>query len=121
MPDGLKWPPALVASTALQSPFSWMWIACVLLGAKPPTSPVRCTPSPIGTTLSLPLTRLAEAEARFTVAALAVDTAAGGAGGAGGAFGAELQAATASTTAVASKVHVQRSRGRPIEQLVARG
>ena len=25
LPSGLKWPPALIPSAALQSPFSWMW------------------------------------------------------------------------------------------------
>ena len=100
--DGLKWPPALLASAALQSPFSWMWMAWVLLGARPPISPRRCTPSPIGIAVSLPLTRLAEAEARLTVAELAVDTAAG-AGVVGDIAGTVLQADSARATAAVSR------------------
>src|SRR5688572_14464642 len=107
-PAGLKCPPALLASAALQSPFSWMWMACTLLGAKPPISPVRCTPSRIGMTLSRPLTRLPEAEARLTTAALAVD--AGIAADDDGALfvvGAELQAVTARAAAASNMVFVR--------------
>src|SRR5690554_4446143 len=63
---GSKWPPALLASAALQSPFSWIWMAWVLFGARPPTSPCRCRPSPIGITDNRLLTRLPDAAARLT-------------------------------------------------------
>src|SRR5690606_23677946 len=69
---GLKCPPALLASTALQSPFSCTWMAWVCPAPRPPISPVMCTPLPIGTIDSVPLTRLPDAEARLTVAELAV-------------------------------------------------
>src|SRR3546814_4771444 len=46
---------------------AWVWPA-----PRPPIWPVMCTPSPIGVIDSLPLTRLPDAEARFTVAELAV-------------------------------------------------
>ena len=104
----MKCPPALLASAALQSPFSWMWMACTLLGVKPPISPVRCTPSPIGVTLSRPLTRLPEAEARLTMAALAVDVDVDVdvvfdvEGGGALVVGVELQAETARTVAAAN-------------------
>jgi len=35
--------PALVASGAVQSPNSWMWMACTLFGARPSTVAVRRT------------------------------------------------------------------------------
>ena len=69
---GLKWPPALAASAALQSPVSWMWKPWLLPGASPPMSPVTCTPLPIGINISLPLTRLPDAGARLLVATAAV-------------------------------------------------
>src|SRR3546814_15837978 len=47
-------------------------MASVSPAPRPPIWPVMCTPSPIGVIDSLPLTRLPDAEARFTVAALAV-------------------------------------------------
>src|SRR3546814_17827517 len=46
---------------------AWVWPA-----PRPPIWPVMCTPSPIGVIDSLPLTRLPDAEASFTVAELAV-------------------------------------------------
>src|SRR3546814_4058323 len=63
---------SLLASAALQSPFSCTWMAWVWPAPRPPIWPVMCTPSPIGVIDSLPLTRLPDAEARFTVAELAV-------------------------------------------------
>src|SRR3546814_8703139 len=72
LPVGLKCPPALLASAALQSPFSCTWMAWVWPAPRPPIWPVMCTPSPIGAIDSLPLTRLPEADARLTVAELAV-------------------------------------------------
>src|SRR3546814_222395 len=71
LPVGLKWPPALLASAALQSPFSCTWMAWVCPAPRPPIWPVMCTPSPIGAIDSVPLTRLPEADARLTVAELA--------------------------------------------------
>src|SRR5690606_23548832 len=70
--NGLKCGPALLASAALQSPFSWMWNACVPLADRPPSSPVRCRPLPIGVRVTLPLTRLPDAEASTATACLAV-------------------------------------------------
>src|SRR3546814_19975754 len=72
LPGGWKWPPALLASAALQSPFSCTWMAWVCPAPRPPIWPVMCTPSPIGAIDSVPLTRLPEADARLTVAELAV-------------------------------------------------
>src|SRR3546814_771254 len=72
LPVGLKCPPALLASAALQSPFSCTWMAWAWPAPRPPIWPVMCTPSPIGAIDSLPLTRLPEADARLTVAELAV-------------------------------------------------
>src|SRR5690606_10428333 len=109
-PAGLKWLPALVASAALQSPFSWTWKPNWPLGASPPTSPRTCTPPAIGTRLSLPLTRLPEAEARATLASCAVLTAAGWAAGGGVvATGAVvLQAASSSRPEVARQARAIR-------------
>ncbi|GAA5066828.1 hypothetical protein GCM10025759_00660 [Lysobacter panacisoli] len=77
----------------------------MLLGARPPTSPVICTPSLIGTTLSLPLTRLADAAARFTLAAFAVETGAGpAADDEDFVEGVELQADRATTDAASRAV-----------------
>src|SRR6185503_452749 len=42
---GLKCPPALLPSGALQSPFSWTWKPNSALGFRPCTVPVMCTPS----------------------------------------------------------------------------
>ena len=70
--NGLKCGPALLASAALQSPFSWIWNACALLACSPPISPVRCKPLPIGASVTLPLTRLPEADASTATACLAV-------------------------------------------------
>src|SRR5690606_28654638 len=100
-PAGLKWLPALVASAALQSPFSCTWKPKRPLGASPPTSPRTCTPPVTGTRPSLPLTRLPEAEARTTVASWAVLTGAGSAGGGGATGSVVLQAASSSRPVVA--------------------
>src|SRR6478735_2948320 len=72
LPVGLKCPPALLASAALQSPFSCTWMPCTLLGWRPPMVPVRCTPSPIGMSSMRPLTRLPDAPARLACACDAV-------------------------------------------------
>src|SRR3546814_17889211 len=71
LPVGLKCPPALLASEALQSPFSCTWMAWVWPAPRPPIWPVMCTPSPIGAIDSLPLARRPDAEARCTVAEMA--------------------------------------------------
>src|SRR4249919_2494918 len=86
LPVGLKCPPALLASAALQSPFSCTWMPCTLLGWRPPMVPARCTPSPIGMSSMRPLTKLPDAAARLACACDAVlCDAAGSAGfGAGG-------------------------------------
>src|SRR3546814_18304339 len=47
-------------------------MAWVCPAPRPPIWPVMCTPSPIGAIDSVPLTRLPEADARLTVAELAV-------------------------------------------------
>ena len=101
LPVGLKCGPALLASTALQSPFSCTWKPWVLLAGRPPTSPVRCTPSAMGTRVILPLTRLPDAEARLATPCLAVLVAAGAAGCSAG-FGLLPQAASATAVTVAS-------------------
>src|SRR5690606_3321379 len=72
-----------VASTALQSPFSWTWKPKRPLAGSPPTWPATCTPPGRGVRVSVPLTRLPEAEARATLASAAVLTVAGWAGAAG--------------------------------------
>src|SRR5690606_12793292 len=110
VPCGLKWPPALLASTALQSPFSCTWKPKWPSGCNPPTSPRMCTPSLVGTRVSLPLTRLPEAEASTATACWAVLTGAGGAGAAGG--GALLQAAMDRTATVHNKVRMTGLPGR---------
>src|SRR6478735_1904431 len=67
-----------------------MWKPCTLFGARPPMSPLMCTPSPIGASARRPLTR--EPEAGATLAA-ARDTAACGTAGGGVATGAGAGAA----------------------------
>src|SRR5207342_3155633 len=62
----------LAASAALQSPVSCTWKPWLLPGASPPMSPVTRTPSRIGVSVNLPLTRLPEAPARLLVATAAV-------------------------------------------------
>ncbi|SCU88949.1 hypothetical protein CNECB9_4870007 [Cupriavidus necator] len=44
LPVGLKWPPALIASGAEQSPFSWTWKPCTELGGRPVIAAVIITP-----------------------------------------------------------------------------
>ncbi|GAB3100585.1 hypothetical protein GCM10027159_24320 [Lysobacter terrae] len=83
-------------------------MACVLLGVRPPISPVMRTPSVTGAAASLPLTRLPEAGMSVTVAPLAMGTTGAGVGGGGGALGFEgavgavLQAVNAEATAMMS-------------------
>src|SRR5690606_2133373 len=92
VPAGLKCPPALDASAALQSPVSCTWKPCALFGARPPTSPAMCTAlAPMVITCSLPLTRLPEADARLTTALWSC----GGGVGAGAGAGVVVQAARA--------------------------
>src|SRR5690606_6636653 len=99
-PPGLKWPPALDASAALQSPVSWTWKTCWLFGDRPPTSPAMCTAlGPMVITCSLPLTRLPDADARLTTA-LCSST---GAAGSGAGAGVVLQAASPATRQAAAR------------------
>src|SRR5690606_23869389 len=94
-------PPALDASAALQSPVSCTWKPCALFGARPPTSPAMCTAlAPMVITCNLPLTRLPEADARFTTALWSCAT--GGAGSGAGA-GVVVQAASPATTKAATR------------------
>ncbi|SPC19083.1 hypothetical protein CO2235_MP100005 [Cupriavidus oxalaticus] len=44
LPPGLKWPPALIASGAEQSPFSWTWKPWTVLGGRPVIEAVISTP-----------------------------------------------------------------------------
>src|SRR5690606_40462763 len=55
---GLKWPPALLPSGALQSPFSCTWKPCSLPPGSPVTSPVTRMPPSTGAKLSVPATWL---------------------------------------------------------------
>src|SRR4249919_4401553 len=113
LPVGLKCPPALLASAALQSPFSCTWMPCTLLGWSPPMVPVRCTPSPIGCSVTRPLTRLPDAEARFACAEVAVLCACGASGcfGGGVAQPARVAAMAAETRAMAVPVRMGGSLG----------
>src|SRR6185369_3726676 len=43
LPVGLKCPPALLPSPELQSPFSWTWKPCVVLGGRPATCALTIT------------------------------------------------------------------------------
>src|SRR5262249_20376469 len=66
-PLGLKCPPALIASGALQSPFSWMWKPCPP-GARPVSLAFTVTLSPLWVKVTLPAAVLPAVGASVAVA-----------------------------------------------------
>jgi len=98
---GLKWPPALVPSGALQSPFSWMWKPCSLSGFKPVISPLARNWPSTRLKLMVPATVLSLVGCSCAVA-IGLASSGGAAGSAAGvvsAVGAMLSAGTASGSA----------------------
>src|SRR5690606_8095766 len=74
---GLKWPPALVASGALQSPFSCTWKPCWPPGGRPVTSPVMRIPPSTTANSRLPATALPSVGARAALAEAAAGAGSG--------------------------------------------
>ena len=68
LPSGLKWPAALIASGAEQSPFSWTWNPCSEFGLRPLTLAFTKTSLPCHTKLTSPLVFDPERDSKLALA-----------------------------------------------------
>ncbi|MNT17682.1 hypothetical protein D3C72_1528460 [compost metagenome] len=92
LPDGLKWPPALIASGAEQSPFSWTWKPCEVPGGRPVTATTTITPAACWSNVTRPavLVPLLDCNGAAALAPTVTRAAAGAAAGAALALAASL-------------------------------
>src|SRR5829696_7736732 len=58
LPPGLKWPPVLIPSPELQSPFSWTWKPCSAFGLRPVILALTATAAPRCVNVTVPAVEL---------------------------------------------------------------